>query len=304
MDTLFGKQNFRREITWSNEDSSGFKSKANNWIRSGETIFYFVKSKQYTFNKQYLPRTDATLKRYDKVDENKRRYKVYQNKDGSERRSYLNLEKGVGMRNVWTDIPSFQKVNKRKKDQSREYTGYPTQKPLKLLDRIIQTSSNEGDIVLDPFCGCATACVAAEHLHRHWVGIDISPDAEDITKLRLTEEVDESSNLFNPLTDVIVLKDPPARTDNAEEVAVQQRLPAYQTHKNELFGRQEGKCNGCQEFFRFRNLTVDHIRPQIDGGTDHINNLQLLCATCNSTKGTGTQAELIERLKEQGVLKE
>ena len=208
------------------------------------------------------------------------------------------------MSNVWTDIPSFQKVNKRKKDQSREYTGYPTQKPLKLLDRIIQTSSNEGDIVLDPFCGCATACVAAEHLHRHWVGIDISPDAEDITKLRLTEEVDESSNLFNPLTDVIVLKDPPARTDNAEEVAVQQRLPAYQTHKNELFGRQEGKCNGCQEFFRFRNLTVDHIRPQIDGGTDHINNLQLLCATCNSTKGTGTQAELIERLKEQGVLKE
>ncbi len=82
MDTLFGKQNFRREITWSNEDSSGFKSKANNWIRSGETIFYFVKSKQYTFNKQYLPRTDATLKRYDKVDENNRQYKIYRNEDG------------------------------------------------------------------------------------------------------------------------------------------------------------------------------------------------------------------------------
>jgi len=81
------------------------------------------------------------------------------------------------------------------------------------------------------------------------------------------------------------------------------RLPRYQTHKNELFGRQEGKCNGCQEFFRFRNLTVDHIIPQKKDGTDHIGNLQLLCATCNSTKGTGTQEELISRLKEQGVLK-
>ena len=228
MDTLFGKQNFRREITWSNEDSSGFKSKANNWIRSCETIFYYVKSKQYTFNKQYLPRKDATLKRYNEVDENGRRYKVYPNEDGSERRSYLNLKKGVGMRNVWADIPSFQKVNKRKKDQSREYTGYPTQKPLALLDRIIKASSNEGDMVLDPFCGCATACVAAEHLHRHWVGIDVSPDAEDITKFRLTEEVDAASDLFNPLTDVIVRKDAPERTDNAEEIAVQQRLPAYQ----------------------------------------------------------------------------
>ena len=133
------------------------------------------------------------------------------------------------------------------------------------------------------------------------VGIDISPSAEDITKLRLTEEVDTSSDLFNPLTDVIVRKEAPERTDNAEEKAVQMNLPAYQTHKPELFGRQEGKCNGCQEFFRFRNLTVDHIKPQIDGGTDHIVNLQLLCQACNSTKGKGTQEELISRLKKQGV---
>ena len=303
MDTLFGKQNFRREITWSNEDSSGFKSKANNWIRSGETIFYYVKSKQYTFNKQYLPRKDATLKRYNKVDENGREYKVYPNEDGSERRSYLNLDTGVGMRNVWADIPSFQKVNKRKKDQSREYTGYPTQKPLKLLDRIIKTSSNEGDIVLDPFCGCATACVAAERLHRHWVGIDISPDAEDITKLRLTEEVDEASDLFNPLTDVIVRKDAPERTDDAAEIAVQIQLPAYQTHKPELFGRQQGRCNGCQYEFLYRNLTVDHIVPQSTVQDDRIENLQLLCASCNSIKGTGSHDELKQKLINRKILK-
>ena len=101
------------------------------------------------------------------------------------------------MRNVWADIPSFQKVNKRKKDQSREYTGYPTQKPLALLDRIIKASSNERDIVLDPFCGCATACVAAESLQRQWVGIDISPSAEVITKLRL-DEASQQGNFTVP----------------------------------------------------------------------------------------------------------
>ena len=118
------------------------------------------------------------------------------------------------------------------------------------------------------------------------------------------EEVDKDANLFNPLTDIIVRKDAPERTDNAEEKSVQMRLPAYQTHKQELFGKQEGKCNGCQCMFHYRNLTVDHITPQSKGGTDQIENLQLLCAACNSTKGTGTQAELISRLTEQGVLKE
>ena len=209
-------------------------------------------------------------------------------------KKYLSAMPGVVAGDLVLDTPPV---------KGKEDTGYPTQKPLALLERIIKASSNEGDIVLDPFCGCATACVAAERLRRNWIGIDISPDAEDITKLRLSDEVDKAADLFNPLTDVIVRKDAPERTDNAEEISVQKRLPRYQTHKPELFGRQQGKCNGCQCPFHFRNLTVDHITPQIKDGTDHIENLQLLCAACNSTKGKGTQAELISRLKEQGVLK-
>ena len=183
--------------------------------------------------------------------------RVVQTKPGNVPRQirYLDEQKGKTLNNIWTDIPAIN-------SQAKERTGYPTQKPLTLLERIIKASSNEGDLVLDPFCGCATACVAAERLQRHWIGIDISPSAEDITKLRLTEEVDKAAGLFNPLSDVIVCKDAPQRTDNAEEIARQQQLPPYQTHKPEMFGRQEGRCNGCQYEFHYRNLTVDHIIPR------------------------------------------
>ena len=202
------------------------------------------------------------------------------------------------LHDVWSDVHSLGQTH------AKERTGYPTQKPLALLERIIKASSNEGDIVLDPFCGCATACVAAETLKRQWIGIDISPSAEVITKLRL-ESASEQGELFTPIamSDVIVRTDAPERTDNAEEIARQIRLPRYQTHKPELFGRQEGKCNGCQYPFYYRNFTVDHIVPQSKLGTDDIENLQLLCGACNSMKGNRTQEYLIARLREEGILK-
>ena len=140
--------------------------------------------------------------------------------------------------------------------------------------------------MLDPFCGCATTCVAAERLQRHWIGIDISPKAVDLVRVRLENEV----GMFG---DVIHRSDIPKRSE---------KLPNYRTHKHTLFGKQEGKCNGCKVLFPFRNFDIDHIVPISKGGTDHPDNLQLLCGACNSTKGTDTQAQLIARLKEQGVL--
>ena len=88
--------------------------------------------------------------------------------------------------------------------------------------------------------------------------------------------------------------DIPSRTDLG-------KLPSYRTHKHQLFGKQEGRCGGCRESFPFRNFTIDHLVPQSKGGTDHFDNLQLLCGACNSAKGAGTQAELIAKLKEQGL---
>ena len=106
---------------------------------------------------------------------------------------YLDASSGQVPSNNWTDISP---VN----SQAKERIGYPTQKPLALLERIIAASSNEGDVILDPFCGCATACVAADKLGRQWVGIDLSPKAVELVNMRLQ---DYMGGLFHPVFPIL-----------------------------------------------------------------------------------------------------
>ena len=169
-----------------------------------------------------------------------------------------------------------------------ERVGYPTQKPVGLLSRIVISSTDPGDVVLDPFCGCATALVAADRLNRNWVGIDLSPLA---AKLMLKRLRDDRGPLFD---DVHHREDVPDRTDQGD-------LPNYRTHKHTLYGNQEGICAGCQTLFPYRNFTVDHIIPRSKGGSDHIDNLQLLCGACNSKKGNRSMEELIVALETEGI---
>ncbi len=158
-----------------------------------------------------------------------------------------------------------------------ERTGYPTQKPVALLNRIIRASSNEGDLVLDPFCGCATTLVAADRLQRRWAGIDLSPLAVKLVNERIARERGLWGGAITPDA-------PPTRTDLGE-------LPNYRTHRHRLYGEQEGVCIGCETHFPFRVMEVDHILPRSRGGTDHADNLQLLCSGCNRSKGGRTMAE-------------
>ena len=199
-----------------------------------------------------------------------------------QRRRVLDELKGRPLRSIWNDVRMIA-------SQSKEKVGYPTQKPLALLDRIIKASSNEGDMVLDPFAGCATACVASERLDRQWVGIDISEKAADLVQVRIRKEIDLFHN-FKP----IHRSDIPRRTDLG-------KLPSYRTHKHLLFGKQEGLCGGCGVAFPFRNFTIDHVVPQSHGGTDHMDNLQLLCGACNSMKGARSQETFIAKLKAEGL---
>ena len=117
------------------------------------------------------------------------------------------------------------------------------------------------------------------------IGIDLSPLAATLVKTRLRDT-------FKLFYEIHHRTDIPCRTDLGA-------LPHYRTHKHQLFGKQEGRCSGCSVVFPFRNFTIDHVVPQSQGGSDHFDNLQLLCGACNSTKGTGTQAELLATLARQ-----
>ena len=196
---------------------------------------------------------------------------------------YLDEMPGVPLQDVWTDLSPLG-------SRAKERVGYPTQKPLALLRRIIEASSNPGDMVLDPFCGCATACVAAEELGREWVGIDFSSKAVDLVNLRLRGAL---GDLFHHGF-VTTRTDIPRRTDIDAP-------PNYRQNKHVLYGKQEGRCGGCESHFEFRHLEVDHAIPRSRGGTDHVENLQLLCGHCNRIKGDRPQEYLIARLAELEV---
>lgn len=164
-DKIFGKKNFRRQIIWNAGSVSGFKSKVKGWVRQHDIILFYTKTNKYTFNKQYIPYREEYKKKFKYKDEDGRLYRKRRNG-----KQYLDERKGTPMGDVWNDIWSFQTATR-----SKEYMGYPTQKPEKLLERIIKASSNEGDIVLDAFCGCGTTLAASKRLNRSWIGIDVSP---------------------------------------------------------------------------------------------------------------------------------
>ena len=326
MDAVFGAGQFRSEITWRRTNAKGLAFKG--YPNSADFLLYYSKSDGFKWERPFRPHDPAYVdKFYRNVEpDTGRRYQldnlvnpnhdrpnltyeflgvtrvwrwteermrtaydqglVVQQKPGGVPRfkRYLDEMQGNPVDTIWDDVQPISA-------QSKERIGYPTQKPLALLERIIKASSNEGDMVLDPFCGCATACVAAENLGRQWVGIDLSPKAVELVNMRLQQSM---GSLFHHGY-VTARTDIPRRTDiDAPK--------NYRQNKHILFGQQEGLCAGCQRDFLFRNFTVDHKIPQSRGGTDHIENLQLLCGACNSMKGDRGQEYLATRLQELGFL--
>ena len=268
MDAIFGKKSFRNEIVWSY--STGGISKRH-FARKHDTILYYGESLK---NQIRIPSKDPS--RFNLEDKDGRKFYI---KSGAK----YYLDRGVAVTDVW-DIPPVRNV-------SKERTGYPTQKPLALLQRIITASSNEGEMVLDPFCGCATACIASGMLNRQWVGIDISPKTADLVRSRMHSEL----GLFyrgSHRSDVL------KRTDLGN-------ISEYNSVNNQklLYDAQGGYCNGCGKHCEMQNLRINHIISIVRGGTNHISNLQLLCDSCDTIKGTKSQEELLARLIDKGWIK-
>ena len=224
LDGVFGADKYRAEIIWHRTNAHNMLSRG--WPRSNDTIFHYTKSDRFTFHHQYGEHSPAQLKRY-KEDEAGRLYTgqdltfstanpqrrfewrgttpppnrswgasleqlekwwseglILTKADGTPRldgrKVFLDEKLGKPADNNWTDIP-------RIGNTSAERLGYPTQKPLALLERIIAASSNPGDVVLDPFCGCGTAVHAAQKLGRRWIGIDVTHLAVSLIEKRLRD---------------------------------------------------------------------------------------------------------------------
>ena len=167
MDSLFGKENFQAEIIWRIGWISGYKTKKRGWIRNHDTILYYTRTPdaRLNFNKSYIPYPEG-----------------YKTRSGA-----LPKGKGIPYEDTWnssqTDILDSIMI----KSFSTEKLGYPTQKPVALLDRIIKASSPEGSTVLDPFCGSGTSLESATKLGRSWIGIDASDAAISVVRNRLKD---------------------------------------------------------------------------------------------------------------------
>ena len=186
LDRVFGASRFQSEIIWTYRRWSNSKR---GLLPAHQTIYFYSKSKEFTFNTQYTSYSETTnidqiLQRRTRDEHNKSVYEF----DSNGEFKHGDKKKGVPLSDVW-DIPFLN-------PKAKERVGYPTQKPLLLLDRIIQIASNEGDVVLDPFCGSGTTCVSAKLLNRNFIGIDESPDAVTLAKERINNPVRTESNLL------------------------------------------------------------------------------------------------------------
>jgi DNA modification methylase len=246
MDAVFSSANFRTEIVWKRSAAhSDTKQGRKQHGRIHDTFLFYTKTGEWTWNPVYTPYDDeyiqsnyryvedATGRRFKATDltaakpggdteyewkgrrpapgrywayskENMQRFedegRLYYTRSGLARlKQYLDEMPGVVLQDLWTDVPSIS-------SQAAERLGYPTQKPEALLERVIRSSSNEEDVVLDPFCGCGTATVVAERLGRRWIGIDITHLAISLIKHRLRDAFGDEVN-FDVIGEPVSLPD-------------------------------------------------------------------------------------------------
>ena len=184
LDSVFGIKQFRNEIVW--RKYGGHKNNASHkFTVQTDNLLFYGKSDLSVFQPVHRALSDDTIRHeYKHIDENGRRYAIPRGRSyysGVKKRLYLDTHKGVRVSNLWTE------KELQLNTSSSERLDYPTQKPVALYARMIKASSNQGDVVLDPFAGSGTTLDAAESLGRKWIGIDIGDEAIEIIQTRLRD---------------------------------------------------------------------------------------------------------------------
>jgi len=186
LDEVFGVNNFRSEIIWNYKRWSNSKK---GLLNNHQNIYFYSKTKNFKFNvlyTEYAASTNVDQILHDRV-RNKDSKSIY--KTDLDGKPVIGKEKnGVPLSDVW-NIPYLN-------PKAKERTGYPTQKPILLLEQIIKIATDKGDTVLDPFCGSGTTLVSAKLLDRNYIGIDISKDAVDLTRKRIEDPIKTHSQLL------------------------------------------------------------------------------------------------------------
>lgn len=279
MDSIFDWKNFQNEFIWYYSGGGASKKR---WARKHDIILFYTKGKKWIFN------ADMVRVPYKWTDGQKRA-------DGSER----DYKRGK----LPDDVLEYHSLM----PWSKEHTGYPTQKPLFLYEKFIKASSNCGDVVLDPFCGCATTCVAAERTRRQWVGIDIWDGAHELVLDRIKREglAREGEDSYMLFTDESFQyrTDVPVRDDEGEDSSVAYLETPYRRNKpawekllhpkmKEILGVAQDRnknglieCAGCGRDLEKEFMQLDHVNPRRTGGRNTIDNRVLLCGPCNRRKG-------------------
>ena len=302
LDGIFGRKNFRNEIAWC---YTGPAANKKDFPRKHDLIFRYAKSNKPTFNHDEpvlrLPyKPSLTMGHMQKTK-------------GGDHTTGLaeQMAKGKLVEDWWSDIPRLA--------NAKESIGYPTQKPLALYERIVTASSNEGDFVLDPFCGCATTPVIAERLGRQWIGMDIWDGAHETVIQRLQQEGlaapdGDTAGQLVTFGEIGYSTAPPVRSDEGDTAAPV--LKTKKKRKKEPQGPRQTRaemfailieenglvCEGCErEFDDPLYLELDHNTPRSDGGVNHISNRLLLCGPCNRIKSnTLTLSGLRRENKKRG----
>ena len=288
MDAIFGRQRFRNEIIWAYRGGGVPKS---DFARKHDTILRYSKTGKVTFN------VDAVRIPYSEYSEERLQYTARSFRPNRTYDNYVQNPDGKHPEDWWVMQPIM--------PSSKERVGYPTQKPLELYERIIKASSDEGDVVLDPFCGCATTPIAAERLSRQWIGMDIWDGAYNVVKERLesiglTSDAASDTRLVT-LGDINYTTTPPVRTDETDDdpdvpdlvlrptrVKAKWELLTHAEMREILAGAQSNGdtiiCAGCGIALPVRYMQLDHNWPRKDGGENVITNRILLCGPCNLSK--------------------